>query len=516
MARTTYRVFAKARVSMYQDEDFLGLEADERQLYTALWVHEGINNAGVATWRPEEMAHLIGRSATETDVRRCAAVLQDRKYIQVDPVTREVLVRSYIRNDDVVRQPNMCKPMVNAWRATRSPLLRQMIVNELHRLFDEGQRAKKMPAGFTMSEELMKLVDDNPPSSPVEQLHAWARHNPHRAPVVTPADVAPTAAPVGPVWTPANDFQMGAGSTPGPLPAPGAAPAQDRPIVPPAPVPPAPVPPASAPAALLAGNESVDQRGKGGGKGSPMGSPIPSDNPSGEGFTKAFPPTTTVKEPKEGDIGADARKAAQPDAGTVPAPPAPTTTAPGGGESLALPGLLLPAPVDSKKGRRAERAEYGREFDTWFVPTVWHGHIKNTSAARTRYIDARESGVTRETMLDRSRAAWNDATSDDFVQRCDNWLRDQGWVRGSYRKLRDRDPASPYGQGVMAAPPAQLPDRRRARSPQYRNATDPAAYDVKLGTKGRRANNGATGQGAPPSAPAVPPDPGRVGDRRHA
>jgi hypothetical protein len=130
------REFAKVRLSIWNDDDFRALPPHEQHLYFVLMTSVSLSYCGVTDWRPSRIAPLAG-GWTPEQVVFTAAGLVDKLYLLVDDATEEVLVRSFIRNDEILKQPKMAVAMVKAHAAVSSATLRGVVVHELNRLRED-------------------------------------------------------------------------------------------------------------------------------------------------------------------------------------------------------------------------------------------------------------------------------------------------------------------------------------------------------------------------------------------
>ena len=96
---------------------------------------------GVRDWRPSRISGLTS-SYSADDVRRAARCLEARHFIVTDDDTEEVLLRSWVRFDGLMRQWRLAVSFVNAYTDTASDTLRRVIVHEAKKL----QRARAEPA----------------------------------------------------------------------------------------------------------------------------------------------------------------------------------------------------------------------------------------------------------------------------------------------------------------------------------------------------------------------------------
>jgi len=132
MARDRANIFT----NIWTDTDWRSLSGDEQHLYLLLMTHPDLSYAGVCDWRPGRLAKMRS-DATKTDMERIGRALQEKQFILIDEETEEVLIRSYIRHDGVLKQPNLSVSFVNAYGAAASPEIRMLIIHELKRLVDE-------------------------------------------------------------------------------------------------------------------------------------------------------------------------------------------------------------------------------------------------------------------------------------------------------------------------------------------------------------------------------------------
>ena len=71
------------------------------------------------------------------DVPAAAAELEAGNYLLFDLDTEEVLARSFIRRDELLRNPKMAATVIKAYAALASPVLRAAIVTEVKRVHAE-------------------------------------------------------------------------------------------------------------------------------------------------------------------------------------------------------------------------------------------------------------------------------------------------------------------------------------------------------------------------------------------
>lgn len=170
------REFAKTRLTIWSDDDFTDLSPEAQHLYFVLKT-SSLSYCGVGDWRPGRLAKRA-RDWTEERVRAAAAELIEQLYILVDESTEEVLVRSFIRHDEVLKQPTLAVSMANAHADIASPILRRAVVFELVRLRDEFPDLK----GWSSSRatELLSRPSVDPSTYPLGRgsVQGWVRGEP--------------------------------------------------------------------------------------------------------------------------------------------------------------------------------------------------------------------------------------------------------------------------------------------------------------------------------------------------
>lgn len=133
------RKYARLRIdAMASDEDFERLSVTAQWLYTRVLVPEpSLNYAGVADWRPPRL--LRKAEGLTCDVLTLAALeLEDQRFALFDVETEEVLVRSFIRSDELLSNPKMVPAVTRGYSETASRFLRAAIVTEVKRVRTES------------------------------------------------------------------------------------------------------------------------------------------------------------------------------------------------------------------------------------------------------------------------------------------------------------------------------------------------------------------------------------------
>lgn len=132
---------ASIRLDMWADEDWRKLSAEAQRLYMLLLSHPTLSYAGVADWRPGRIAQLSG-DTTPADVERAATELEQAAFVLRDETTEEVLIRSFIKHDGLMKQPKLVVSMTTAFAAIASSKIREVVAFEVQKLHDRDKSLK--------------------------------------------------------------------------------------------------------------------------------------------------------------------------------------------------------------------------------------------------------------------------------------------------------------------------------------------------------------------------------------
>lgn len=161
MARTEARV----RTSIWNDPDFRALTPNAQLTYVFLLSQSDLSYAGVLPLRVRRWAgHAAGVDAkTLADALR---ELEAKRFIVADRETEELLVRTFMRNDEVYRQLNLVKAARKSLRDVASPRLRAEIGIEAARCLEEAGDETK--AERLIRQELCAMARDIDDGTPRE------------------------------------------------------------------------------------------------------------------------------------------------------------------------------------------------------------------------------------------------------------------------------------------------------------------------------------------------------------
>jgi hypothetical protein len=185
------REYARVKLSVWDDDDFRTLSPQAQHLYFVLLTSPKLDYCGVTDWRPGRIAALAGGWSIG-DVETAAAELSARLYLVVDEETEEVLIRSFVRNDGLMDQPNMAVSMKTAHGGVASSALRQIVIHELVRLHTDRPKLK----GWERVSEMLERPSLDPSDYPSFTPSVRASVSPSvRAKPNPSVDPSPTTAP---------------------------------------------------------------------------------------------------------------------------------------------------------------------------------------------------------------------------------------------------------------------------------------------------------------------------------
>jgi len=121
---------------MWGDDEWRELSLGAQHLYLHLLTSPTLSYAGVADWRPARLAG-VSKDATSAKVTAAADELESKVFVVRDDETEEILIRSFLKHDGLLKKPNVAKAMVVAFTKTVSPTIRGVIVHELTRLHEK-------------------------------------------------------------------------------------------------------------------------------------------------------------------------------------------------------------------------------------------------------------------------------------------------------------------------------------------------------------------------------------------
>lgn len=155
------REFARIKVNIWRDEDFCALPMAAKLLYLALVSAPKLTWCGTLDYSPKQLARIDGDMDPDR-VEVILTILAERQFVLLDPDTDELAVRTFIRHDEVLRQPNVSRAAARALRAIVSDTVRGGLLGELRRLHAEDPDAN----GWAAFREAFPGEFSNPSGNP--------------------------------------------------------------------------------------------------------------------------------------------------------------------------------------------------------------------------------------------------------------------------------------------------------------------------------------------------------------
>lgn len=154
---------ANIRTDMWGDEDFTSLGPGAQLLYVYLLAFPKLTYAGTADWRPKQIAQKM-RGVTPAQVCTWAAELEQARFVVIDEETEEIFIRSFLRHDGALQNPNLWKSIGRDFAGIGSKKLSARVGQEVRRLRDAGidTQWKSLPWDSPYLQTLLKAGSDTP------------------------------------------------------------------------------------------------------------------------------------------------------------------------------------------------------------------------------------------------------------------------------------------------------------------------------------------------------------------
>lgn len=141
---------ANINTNIWTDTHWRQLTRDQQWMYELILTHPELSYAGVADWRPGRLMQFSAGTSRQ-DVERIGNELQVERFVFIDEDTEEVMIRSFLRHDGLLKNPKITVSMVNAYGAIASNKIREVFIHELRRLHDESPELKAFENGKVLA-----------------------------------------------------------------------------------------------------------------------------------------------------------------------------------------------------------------------------------------------------------------------------------------------------------------------------------------------------------------------------
>lgn len=128
------RTYAKLKGSIWREDDWRALPASHQRLYMLLFSQPDISNCGVLPYLPSKWARMAS-DTTLDDVQMIIGDLQRDRFICVDDDTCELLIRTYVKHDQVAEQPKIRAAAVRQFDGIHSIRVRTALADEYPDVF---------------------------------------------------------------------------------------------------------------------------------------------------------------------------------------------------------------------------------------------------------------------------------------------------------------------------------------------------------------------------------------------
>lgn len=144
------REFGKLWFSLFADEHFCAQPILDKLIFTVLLGQPAFNYAG---WSPIQLRKWAKgcQPASDMEIKAALIRLERNRYVYTDSHTEEVLIRSFIRNDRVEKQPNLLINALGSAAVLESPKLAAVLLTELDRVTVPETSSAKIAAGMVMA-----------------------------------------------------------------------------------------------------------------------------------------------------------------------------------------------------------------------------------------------------------------------------------------------------------------------------------------------------------------------------
>lgn len=165
--------------SIWRDKDFRALPRTAQATYAQLISQKELDRAGLIPLQITKWAKACDSMSVD-DLWADLKVLQTARFVCIDEDTDELLVRSYMRRSNVIKQPNLLKNALKCAGMAASEWLRHELAVELRRM---GRKDTVAVAdeidpneGFDNPSERVSEPIDNPSTTHPEPLNPSGTH----------------------------------------------------------------------------------------------------------------------------------------------------------------------------------------------------------------------------------------------------------------------------------------------------------------------------------------------------
>lgn len=158
------RDYGLVQTSIWSEMSVQCLTVEEQRAYLLVYLQPNLNRCGVV---PFTLRRWAGMSQGDTPKRLRAALagLESRRMVAIDENTEELFVRTYVRWDGLLTQPQVVGAMVRDFRTIGSPTLAVAFLDELRRIWhlpikDGERRGLRIALGLCENDKQRESVGE--------------------------------------------------------------------------------------------------------------------------------------------------------------------------------------------------------------------------------------------------------------------------------------------------------------------------------------------------------------------
>lgn len=129
------RTLAQLQTSFWSEQSIRALPRDAQRAYLLVHSQPELSRCGVLPFRLRRLAQL-SVDDTPKALRKAFTVLEKGRHLIVDEDAEELLVRTYVRWDGLLAQPQVVAAMVQDYELIESQTIRTEFLRELRRIWD--------------------------------------------------------------------------------------------------------------------------------------------------------------------------------------------------------------------------------------------------------------------------------------------------------------------------------------------------------------------------------------------
>lgn len=135
------RDHARIKVAIWADPEFRALGWQQQYAFFMLLSQPRVSYCGVLEYLPRRYASMAA-DLTVDEVEKSIGGLQEKRFVLLDQDTEELLIRSYVRHDELLKMANPAKAMAKDYAQVLSAGHRDAILGELQRAYVDAPQMK--------------------------------------------------------------------------------------------------------------------------------------------------------------------------------------------------------------------------------------------------------------------------------------------------------------------------------------------------------------------------------------